>query len=315
MDWGKKDSAPMPLSRLSYGCMRLVEDGVPLMVPQAHKLVYQCLEAGITTFEVADYYGDYSVEELLGKVLERDHALRPRMELVVKAGLVAPSEKLKPAVRVRQSNSGVDHLVRSVDRSLELLRVEKIDLLLLHTFDPLTSAEEVADALRELKKTGKVKHFGLAGHTPSQARLLASRVGKHTPLVAMEFECSVLRPGAILDGTLDLCAELGLRPLFAAPLAGGELFRKPKSKQHVRVLRAIEETARELSAVGVEAPTASVAVAFLLALPQGGSALLGTRDTAHLREANVAVTLALNREQWYRIFNAAVGPDPAAFRG
>lgn len=291
------------LSRVALGCMRTTDWGANMTVPQAHKLLSRCVDRGVTTVEVADHYGGtaFSVPALVGRVLEREPSLRGRMDIVVKVGQ-----------RGRAADHSAAHLVRAVDRVLELMHCERADVLLLQGYDPLAPVDGAFDAFRELKRAGKVRRFGVSHRGVAQTRALAARCAKTTPLEVCEFECSAMVPAALLDGTMEMCAELGMRPVFASPCAGGDVFRKPRSKQQQRVQRALDQVADELASSGAMpgARPATVAVAWLLTVPTAATVLVGTTDADHVPELAAGGTVELTREQWYLILRAAGAAPP-----
>ena len=82
----------LSLSQVIFGCMRIVESGISQ--DDLLKLVHKCLDLGIDTFDHAPVYGGYTCEKVFGDaVLRRDPALRSRMKLVTKTGIVIPGRK------------------------------------------------------------------------------------------------------------------------------------------------------------------------------------------------------------------------------
>ena len=181
--------------------------------------IEQALELGITSFDHADVYGGYSVEAAFGTALAASPGLRERLQLVTKCGikLISPA---RPSHRIKSYDTSRAHITASVENSLRALRTDRIDLLLIHRPDALMDADEVAQTFGQLRAAGKVLHFGVSNHTPSQFALLHRRL----PLVTNQIELSPLQLQALSDGTLDQCTDLGLRPMIWSPLGGGRLF-------------------------------------------------------------------------------------------
>ena len=98
------------------------------------KLVEGCLELGITSFDHADIYGDYSCEALFGELLKQAPELKRHMELVTKCGIQLESAS-RPDTRMHHYNTSKQHILRSVDNSLSNLGAEQLDLLLIHRPD------------------------------------------------------------------------------------------------------------------------------------------------------------------------------------
>ena len=170
-------------SRVVLGLWRLNE--WQLTPNQRLALLEQCQELGITSIDHADIYGDYQCEQLFGEALAIAPGLRQRIEIVSKCGIMLVSEK-RPQHRLKYYDTGRDHIIASVERSLSSLRTDYLDCLLIHRPDPLMQADEIAEAFRLLQQSGKVRHFGVSNFTPAQFDLLASRF----PLVTNQLELS-----------------------------------------------------------------------------------------------------------------------------
>ncbi|NJK42597.1 MAG: oxidoreductase, partial [Aquincola sp.] len=175
----------MKLSPIVAGTWRLPE--WKLDTPGLMRWIEQVLELGITSFDHADVYGGYSVEAAFGDALAASPALRERMQLVTKCGikLVTPA---RPSHAVKHYETSRAHIVASVENSLRALRTDRIDLLLIHRPDALMDADEVAQTFAELRAAGKVLHFGVSNHLPSQVALLHRR----QPLLTNQIELSPL---------------------------------------------------------------------------------------------------------------------------
>lgn len=262
--------------------------------------IEQCLDLGVTSFDHADLYGGYTVEALFGKALALAPGLRQQMQLVTKCGiqLRVPA---RPATRIKHYDTSAAHIVASVERSLQALRTDAIELLLLHRPDPLMDADEVAGAFERLHDEGKVLRFGVSNFTPAQFELLHARY----PLVTNQIECHPLHRAPLHDGTLDQAQRLRSRPMIWSPLAGGRLFTS-EAEDAMRVrgtLSAIGE------AHGVSAAT--VAFAWLLRLPSRPHPIAGSRRIEAMQEAVAATRVRLDAQEWTEILVAASGTEVA----
>lgn len=264
-------------------------------------LIHACLDLGITTFDHADIYGDYTCEELFGRALALEPSLRDKMQLVTKCGikLVSPN---RPAHRLKHYDTGRAHIVASAESSLRMLGTDYLDLLLIHRPDPLLDADEAVEAFAALRRAGKVLHFGVSNFTPWQFDLLDSRLD--FPLVTNQVEVSVLHLDALHDGTLDQCQQLGLAPMAWSPLGGGRLFRS-EDEQAVRVRRALADVGEELGGASPD----QVALAWLLRHPARIVPVLGTGKVERIQSAAQAEALTLSREQWFAIWTASTGRE------
>jgi predicted oxidoreductase len=262
--------------------------------------IEQCLDLGVTSFDHADLYGGYTVEALFGEALALAPGLRQQMQLVTKCGiqLRVPA---RPATRIKHYDTSAAHIVASVERSLQALRTDAIELLLLHRPDPLMDADEVAGAFERLHDEGKVLRFGVSNFTPAQFELLHARY----PLVTNQIECHPLHRAPLHDGTLDQAQQLRARPMIWSPLAGGRLFTS-EAEDAMRVrgtLSAIGE------AHGVSAAT--VAFAWLLRLPSRPHPIAGSRRIEAMQEAVAATRVRLDAQEWTEILVAASGTEVA----
>ncbi|MBR7747164.1 aldo/keto reductase [Undibacterium baiyunense] len=260
--------------------------------------LHAALDLGITTIDQADIYGDYTSELLLGEAFALEPQLRQQFQIVTKCGIQFPSPQ-RPHQRAHIYNTTAAHIIASAENSLRSMRLEKIDLLLIHRPDPLMDADEIADAFSQLKQAGKVSHFGVSNFSPAQFELLASRF----PLVTNQVECSLLHHAPIYDGTFDQCQRLRMSPMIWSALAGGRLFSE-QSEQTQKLQAQLDRIASEL---GVTA--ACVAIAWILQLPSRPMVLTGSSRVKVLAEAVQALNCSLSREQWFDLWRAATGTE------
>ncbi|MBG6078689.1 aldo/keto reductase [Rubrivivax gelatinosus] len=286
------------LSPVVAGCWRLHEWGFD--VAARVRWIEQALELGISTFDHADIYGGYRVEALFGEALAAAPGLRERLRLVSKCGIKLVCDA-RPAHAIKSYDSSREHVVASVEVSLRALRTDRLDLLLLHRPDLLADPDEIAATFDDLRRAGKVLHFGVSNHTPSQFALLHRRF----PLVTNQFELSPLQMQALADGTLEQALDLGLPPMIWSPLAGGRLFRG--DDEQARRVRAV------LEALGAEhgVSAATVAYAWILRHPSRPVPITGSSRIEALAEATAALALGLPAEAWYRLWQASMGHEVA----
>jgi predicted oxidoreductase len=287
------------LSPVVAGCWRLHERG--WSVEQRLGWIEQCVELGVTSFDHADIYGGHTAEGLFGEALRRAPALRQRLQLVGKCGIVLRSPG-RERLRVKHYDSSAAHIRASVERSLRELATDHLDLLLLHRPDLLMQPEEVAETFRALRREGKVLAFGVSNHSPAQFALLH----RQHPLVTNQIELSPLRMAALADGTLEQALELGLRPMIWSPLARGRLFDPEGDAQVQRVRAVLEAQGR---ARGVSAAT--MAYAWILRHPSRPIPVAGTKRIEALREAVAALDVELSAEDWYEVWQASMGHEVA----
>jgi predicted oxidoreductase len=288
----------MNLSPIVAGTWRLNE--WKLDTPGLVRWTLQVLELGITSFDHADVYGGYSVEAAFGNALAASPGLRDRMQLVTKCGikLLSPA---RPLHAVKHYDTSRAHITASVENSLRALRTDRIDLLLIHRPDALTDADEVAQTFAQLRADGKVLHFGVSNHLPSQFALLHRRL----PLVTNQIEFSPLNLSALTDGTLDQAQDLGAQPMVWSPLAGGRLLAA-QDEQALRVRGVLEALGR---AHGVSAAT--MVYAWIRRHPSRPIPITGSGRIEALRDAVAALELQLTAEDWTRVWQASMNREVA----
>jgi len=292
------DAGP-EFSRLAYGLWRLAE--WEMDTAAVRQRIQLCLEQGVTTFDHADIYGDYTCEIIFGKALQEDPSLRDQMELVTKCGikLISPN---RPDHRVKHYDTSTEHIIRSAENSLKNLHTDHIDLLLIHRPDPLMNADEVAAAFESLKKAGKVLHFGVSNFTTHQLRLLQSRLD--FPLATNQVELSVMQFDVLHDGTVDYCQQMRIAPMAWSPYGGGDLFTSDSEKA-----RRVRETLQEIGEATGGATPDQVALAWILAHPANIIPIIGTGKRNRLLSALQSEAVELSREDWFRIWSASTGTD------
>lgn len=259
--------------------------------------IEQCLDLGITTM---DHALVYKSEAPFGEALALKPELRQKMEIMTKCGIRPCNFGSLGARSVNHYDSSKQHIIESVENSLTTLKTDYLDLLLIHRPDYLMNADEIADAFTSLQEQGKVKTFGVSNFNTHQCELLQQAFGNK--LVTNQVEFSPYCMGALESGVLDQCQQSGIAPMFWSCLAGGRILTSDEAKA-VRIRKALSTVAEELGASGIEA----VIFAWILALPCRPFPILGTSKIARIKIALEAEKFSLNREQWYRIWEAATG--------
>ncbi|WP_171101508.1 MULTISPECIES: aldo/keto reductase family oxidoreductase [unclassified Ruegeria] len=290
-----KLSDTLEMSRLVYGMWRLGDD-TDTSASHVEAKIQACLDQGITTFDQADIYGGYAAEAVLGAALRANPALRQRMEIVTKCDIVAPMGRYAHA-KVKYYDTSRAHILQSVDTSLSEMATDHIDLLLIHRPDPLMDHHETGAALDEVVASGKVGAVGVSNFRPWDWSLLQSAM--KTQLVTNQIEISLGEISPFTNGDLAFHQQHG-HPIMAwSPLGGGLLMA---GNPPVGIVA--DEIAAEF---GVD--RAAVAVAFLLAHPANILPVLGTNNLDRIKRATDALKVKLDRESWYRLYEAALGHE------
>ena len=282
-------------SRMICGYWRLMDWG--MSPEQLLVFIEQHIELGITTADHADIYGGYQCEQAFGQALRLKPSLRDQLELVSKCGIATTA---KPEHALGHYITDSSHIITSAEQSLAHLHTDYLDLLLIHRPDPLMDADEVAEAFTQLHQSGKVKYFGVSNFTPAQFSLLQSRLP--FSLVTNQVEISPLHQPAIVDGTLDACQQLRIKPMAWSCLGGGRLFSDPE----FQVLRdELQAVADEMGAASIE----QVVYAWVLRLPSAPLPIIGSGKIERVKTAWASLSLTMTRQQWFRIRRAALGYD------
>lgn len=282
-------------SRMVMGYWRLME--WEMTSQQLVSFIEQHLECGITTVDHADIYGGYLCEAEFGKALRLQPQLRERLELVTKCGIATTAN---PDHKLGHYITDAAHIIQSADNSLRHFNTDYLDLLLIHRPDPLMDADEVASAFLQLHQSGKVKHFGVSNFTPTQFSLLQSRLP--FTLVTNQVEISPVYQPLLLDGTLDQCQQLRIKPMAWSCLAGGKMFTGAEYQPLRDELKLIQQ---ETGAETIE----QLIYAWILQLPSQPLPIIGSGKIERVRSSAVSAQITLNRQQWFRIRKAALGYD------
>ena len=293
-------------SRLIYGCMRTPGTWNPEQIDatrrsEAMACFDAAVEAGYTHFDHADIYAHGMAEALFGQWLAEHPDLRDKLTITTKCGIRFPGHPDADSPARRDFSH--EHIIRSVETSLQHLGIERIDLLLLHRPDFLMHPPEVAAAFDQLRRQGKVASFGVSNFTIPQIDNLARALDM--PLACNQIPLHVAAPGPIENGLIDGLMTRGITPTAYSPVAGGGLGdndQHPKWQDLAEVRAALD---REAEPLGVSRDV--VALAWLLRHPAGIQPIVGSRRPERIKAMAAADAIELSREAWYRILIAGRG--------
>lgn len=312
----------LKISVLGYGCMNIGQrwDQSVLEekdIERTKESVMTAFEQGINFFDHADIYTYGKSEVAFGELLYEEPSLRQQMIIQTKCGIRFQDEP-KPGSPHRYDFSA-QHIVKSVNESLDRLQTDYIDILLLHRPDPLCEPEEVAIAFAELHSAGKVRHFGVSNHTSMQIELLKKYVDYpilfnqielnliHNQLIyeGINFNQDVAIP-SLTHGTLDYCRLNDIIIQAWSPLAKGLLTNDSLNKSEIEI-----ETSELLEdmAVSKHSTPEGIMLSWLLKHPAGIQPIIGTTKARRILDACKAVKVELTREEWYHLLNTAKGKN------
>jgi aryl-alcohol dehydrogenase-like predicted oxidoreductase len=208
---GKSD---LEASALGFGCMGMSYGYGPAGDrTEMISLVRSAVERGITFFDTAEAYGPYTNEELVGEALA---PFRGQVVIATKFGF-----KFGPKGEQTGLDSRPAHIREVAEASLKRLKVEALDLFYQHRVDPDVPIEDVAGAVKDLIREGKVKHFGLSEAGVQTIR----RAHAVQPVTALQSEYSVWWRGPEREA-LPALEELGIGLVPFSPLGRGFLTGK-----------------------------------------------------------------------------------------
>lgn len=281
------------------GCMRWGTWGANFTTGQYQQMIEQCIENGLDEFDHADIYGDYTTEAEFGDVLKDNSSLRDKMKLITKCGIKMMSSN-RPLHTIKSYDTTKEHILQSVENSLKNLNTDYIDTLLIHRPDVLMDPHEIAETVTLLKKSGKIKSFGVSNFTTAQVELIHSfvQVEQH------QVEISTTNLNAYNNGVLEQAQLKGIDIQSWSPLGNG-LF-DIKTESHKRIL----DTAAQISFIH-NTSVSSVLLAFLYMHPANIIPVMGTTKIERLIEAKGAMNINLTKTEFYQLWTAATGVEVA----
>ena len=276
---------------------------------EVRTLVSTARDAGINFLDHADVYGSskHGCERRFAEALRLTSSEREQLVIQSKAGIVREGPYF---------DFSYEHIIESVDGSLDALGTDYLDILLLHRPDALVEPEEVARAFDELSASGKVRAFGVSNQTPRQIDLLCKYVTQ--PIVANQLQLSITHAPMIAqgvaanmqkldqsvtrdDGILDYCRLNDITIQAWSPFQAG-FFDGPflGSDRYSELNAVVDRLADEY---GV--PPEAIAVAWITRHPAQMQVVLGTTTPERVAAAAQGSEIPLTRAEWYELFRAA----------
>ncbi|WP_396144919.1 aldo/keto reductase family oxidoreductase [Flavobacterium sp.] len=255
-------------------------------------LINICIENEITTFDHADIYGDYTTEAQFGKAFGESQINRDRLQLISKCGIQHTNGR---ANTIKHYDYSKEYIIWSVENSLINLQTDYLDVLLLHRPSPLMVADEIAEAVEQLNKQGKIKSFGLSNFTSSQTDLIRSK----TEVSFNQIQFSATHYQAMLDGSLDYMQLHSITPMSWNPL--GTVFRE--DIEQTRRLKKLLVNLVDKYGVGSD----TILLAWVLKHPSQIHPVAGTVNIARIQALMKAVELDLDTIDWFAIWTESMG--------
>jgi aryl-alcohol dehydrogenase-like predicted oxidoreductase len=289
----------LEVSALGFGCMGIsFSYGTPISREDGIAIIRAAVDGGVTFFDTAEVYGPFTNEEVVGEALA---AVRDQVVIATKFGFRFENGKQAGL------DSRPEHIREVADASLKRLRTDRIDLFYQHRVDPEVPIEDVAGAVKELIRAGKVKHFGMSEAGVQTIR----RAHAVQPVAALQSEYSLWWREPEKE-VLPMLEELGIGFVPFSPLGKGFLTGKIDEKTTFdptdfrNVVPRFTEENRKANLAFVEwlktfaerkhATPAQVALAWLLAQKPWIAPIPGTTKRTRLQENLGALQVQLTAE-------------------
>jgi len=325
MEYTRLGNTGLEISKIILGCMSF---GNPqsgnhewtLPIEEARPIIKQALNAGITTFDTANVYSAGTSEQIVGKVLGE----------LVKRDEVVIATKVHGRMEPGPKGGGLSRaaIFAQVDKSLQRLGTDYIDLYQIHRYDHETPIEETMEALNDLVRAGKVRYIGASSMWTwefVQAQYIADLNG-WTRFVSMQDQYNLLMREEERE-MYPFCLDQGVGVLPWSPLARGRLARKwdtPTKRSKTdefgntlyhqtegadhKIVDTVTEIADERNV-----SMAQVALAWMLHKPAVTAPILGVTKSEHLTDAIKAVDLKLSDEELKRLEKNYIPHEPEGF--
>lgn len=280
-------------SRIIAGTMNWGIWGKEFNYEEIISLINTCIEQGITSFDHADIYGDYTTETDFGNAFKQSNIARKDIQLISKCGIayVSPNRSTK----IKHYNYSKDYIISSAETSLKNLKTDYLDALLLHRPSALMDPNEIMEAIARLGQEGKIKSFGVSNFTPSQVDLISSEV----PVEINQIEFSLTQNTAMFDGTLNQTMTNKMTPMAWSPL--GFIF-KEDTEQTRRIHKCLGDLLDKYKATEDQ-----LLLAWILKHPSNIHPVIGTTNKQRIKGANEALRINLELEDWFSILVASQG--------
>lgn len=267
-------------------------------------------DAGIDFVDHADVYGNelHGCERRFAEAMQLSPSERDAITIQTKTGIVGDGPYF---------DFSYDHIIESVNGSLDALQTDHIDILLLHRPDALVEPEEVARAFDELEAAGKVRYFGVSNHTPRQIDLLKRFVRQpivanqvqlsitHAPIVAQGVAANMLaeQQSVTLDGggIVDYCRLHDITLQAWSPFQAGFFTGVFLGSAEYPELNAVIDRL----AAQYDVPPIAIATAWITRHPAQMQVVLGTTSPDRVAGAALGSDLPLTRPEWYELYRAA----------
>ena len=285
-------------SRIIYGCMRLIDRNSSSEKVNADSLIKRVFNYGVNHFDLADIYGNGECESIFSKSLKNNSSFRDKIILTGKCGIVLKNQNRD----IKYYDLSFDHIVKSVEGSLSRLRTDYLDFLLLHRPDYLLNPEEISKAFDCLKKSGKVRYFGVSNFSVSQILMLEKYLNESLNVCQIEINLKNLE--SYTNGILDLCLQHNISPQAWSPLAvlNNAVNKNLSEIQFKNVIKELYIQSKKYSC-----DAEAIVLAWLLKHPSKIFPVIGSTKISRVKKCINSLKVDYLKEDWYRIFEKRNG--------
>ena len=280
----------MNLSRIISGTMNWGVWGVNHSKKDICKLISESFDSGINSFDHADIYGGYTTEESFGDAFADTGINREDVFFISKCGIMYPSEKLP--IKIKHYDYSEDHIIKSVDNSLNYLKTDYLDCLLLHRPSPLMNIHIISNTVKSLIKSGKIKSFGVSNFTANQMDMFKGKV----EIIYNQINLSLTHLDHMYDGTLDYMQANDILPMAYSPL--GSYFKEQDGK----IKKVVDKLKNKYDCTDYQ-----LLISWLLKHPSKVYPVIGTTKSDRINKSVKSLKIEIELIDWFELLEASVG--------
>lgn len=292
-----ENHSKMQLSEIIWGSMRIFDAQEFHDPKKLADFLSILISKGVSSWDTADIYGSYAVEEQLGKAIALLPQDRDHYQVITKCGIQMIS-KNRPENHIHHYNTRANYIMSSAEESLKKLQLDTLDVYLIHRPDYLADADEIALALDKLCASGKVKSIGVSNYMPSQWDLLQSRLKNRLFTNQVEFSPLYLDP--IFNGMFDQAQQHRARPMVWSPFAGGRIF----DNNHRKLQQVLSEIGKKYAV-----NESAVITSWVMQHPSKPMPIIGSNKMSRIDDAIAGSKITLDIQDWYKITEVAANQE------
>lgn len=291
----------MKRSKIVLGMMRLN----PLTPKDLEEVIAFSLENGINSFDLSDVYGRHTAESKFGEVMKMHPEWRKDMLIQTKCGIV------KEEGKQTYMDLSKEHILSSLDDSLERMHLDYLDSYLLHRVDIFMDSKEISEAFDKIEKEKKVKNFGVSNMNVEQIEYLKTDIKQplildqlqvglgQLSLISQNFNVNAPDQGVNLqDGIFFYLKRKKMILQCWSPFVYG-LFKSTifQEESMAKTRDILSKLAKKYNV-----SISSIAVSFLTMLGDNVEVLIGSMNKDHIKEALDGANLKLTKQEWYELY-------------